>query len=203
MIKKQLKEHYVPMMLIIGVISSSLFLTVGYLISGAFPSAIDPEGKPVGFAIKLLDVLAHPFQTHYNRYTPIVMLLSFVVFELLFFLLMVMVKGKTETEEKKEPVVDSVLKKEKDIEVTKSLELEETFVEKEEPSGNREVEEQVASISEDLFMDLSGKYSIDQITEMMKISKYIGRIDATLLTKMFRPSMSADEIQSYIKMFYG
>lgn len=174
MIKKVVKEHYVFSMLLIGIIGSALFLMAGYSISGVLFSTANTEGNRV----------------NYNQYTPIVMLLSFIIFEMLFYLLMVDLKNK--------PKEDKAV----DISAIEIENKEDVLVKEMKNTISEDTEEDGTSISGDLFMDLNENYSIEQITEMMKISKYIGGIDASLLTKMFKPNMSAEEIQSYIEMFY-
>lgn len=178
-------------MLTIGIIGSTIFLLFGYWISGAFPSVTDAEGNTAGFGVRLLNVLAHPLQTKYNQYTPIVMLLFFVIFELLFFVLLVVLKNKSEENSENDATVEMAPSAIQDIEKTSKSMTE------------IEPEEDKTSISEDLFMELNGTYSMEQIAEMMKISKYIETVSAALLVKMFKPNMTAEEIRSYIEMFYG
>lgn len=50
---------------------------------------------------------------------------------------------------------------------------------------------------------LSLQYGMDQILEMKKITKYIDNLKLSVLKRMFKPTMPADDIREYIEMFYG
>ncbi|MBQ6133039.1 MAG: hypothetical protein IJI65_02690 [Lachnospiraceae bacterium] len=71
------KKQYIISFLLCGLI---LFLC--YLLSGVLGEVLN-DGVPVGNA--LISVLSTPFSDHFNDFTPILLLLGFVVFEFFWF----------------------------------------------------------------------------------------------------------------------
>lgn len=63
-------------------------------------------------------------------------------------------------------------------------------------------ERKTVEIDNKLFAELATEYEIDQICAMLKITEYMEGVSAGMLKKMFAPTMPADEIQQYIKIFY-
>ena len=61
---------------------------------------------------------------------------------------------------------------------------------------------EVLSFSSDVFWDLSGDYSPEQIREMVKLKKYMKNLDGDILRRTFKPTLSPDEIREYIELFY-
>lgn len=64
-------------------------------------------------------------------------------------------------------------------------------------------ERKAVEIDNKLFAELATEYEVDQICAMLKITEYMEGVSAGMLKKMFAPTMPADEIQQYIKIFYG
>lgn len=64
-------------------------------------------------------------------------------------------------------------------------------------------EKKSVEIDNKLFAELATEYEVDQICAMLKITEYMEGVSAGMLKKMFAPTMPADEIQQYIKIFYG
>lgn len=58
------------------------------------------------------------------------------------------------------------------------------------------------SFSDEVVTDLLNDYDLAQIKAMLPLKEHISAVNATLLRRMFKPTMSADEISDYIKIFY-
>lgn len=97
--------------------------------------------------------------------------------------------GMIETK-KEEPVQEN--------EKAEKLELEKNIVPEEEPEPDDDI-----VFDEKIFLPLYDDYSMDQLKAMMRISKYIDNVDADMLRQMFHKDMSAEEIETYISMFYS
>ena len=63
-------------------------------------------------------------------------------------------------------------------------------------------EERELFFSDEIVTDLLEDYDLSQIKSMLALKAYINIEDAGLLRRMFKPTMSAEEISNYIKMFY-
>lgn len=82
------------------------------------------------------------------------------------------------------------------------IEKEATIVENE-PVVEFPQKRKPIEIDNKLFAELATEYEIDQICAMLKITEYMENVTAGMLRNMFASTMSADEIQQYIKIFYG
>lgn len=195
-LKKSICKHYMIFLCFIGVFGSALFLMVGYWSAGAM------NGDPaIGFFKKFRNVLREPFSGHYNTYTPIVMVISFIVFEMiyfliLFFLIPVLNRRKIndaeeiqkDKEETSVPLKDEVISSE--------------ILEKSEDSKSLSIKE-AACFDETLFRELFDLgYSFEQITEMSKLKNYMESVSVDMLVKIFDVTMPAADICSYIELFY-
>ena len=75
---------------------------------------------------------------------------------------------------------------------------------------NNEVNEEPVTVTEErelffndeIVTDLLEDYDLSQIKSMLALKAHINIEDAGLLRRMFKPTMSAEEISNYIKMFY-
>ena len=63
-------------------------------------------------------------------------------------------------------------------------------------------EERELFFSDEIVTDLLEDYDLSQIKSMLALKAHINIEDAGLLRRMFKPTMSAEEISNYIKMFY-
>lgn len=192
-----------------GVAGSALFLLFGYWAA----AAMMPE-KPSGtFISRFAFVLRAPFSNYFNRYTPIAMVIAMVVFEFIFFLLLVGIK-RAGTRKK------SSIKNGEGINLPEDI----LFQDGEEEAVGREdmgslsadtdsemppeedgmpVEGQVF-LSQEMCLELIDNcYSMEQITAMAQIAEYMPDINAEILIKMFDASMSVEDIHEYISIFYG
>ena len=61
---------------------------------------------------------------------------------------------------------------------------------------------EIVSFSDDVVTDLLNDYDLSQIKAMLPLKEHISSVNVTLLRRMFKPTMSADEIGKYIKIFY-
>jgi hypothetical protein len=73
--------------LLVGIFGSFLFIVVGYWIAAAI--GISQQEAEIGFFSSLNRVLGNPFAKYRNNYTPIVMMLAFIIFETFYFLFLV------------------------------------------------------------------------------------------------------------------
>lgn len=75
----------------IGILGSFLFILCGYWVAAAIGIS---HSDGIGFFKGLKSVLAEPFEAYFNDYTPIIMVLAFIIFETLFFLYMMYSRRK-------------------------------------------------------------------------------------------------------------
>lgn len=61
---------------------------------------------------------------------------------------------------------------------------------------------EAVSFSDEVVTDLLNDYDLAQIKAMLPLKEHISAVNATLLRRMFKPTMSAGEISDYIKIFY-
>lgn len=201
---------------IAGLFGSILFILLGYWIAGGIGYTQSDE---VNFLTGLNIVLGAPFAPYFNNYTPILMLLFFIIFESLFFLLLVSLRrnermaeqeaadiseeDKTEPQKGEEVFSDIFT----DNDTTDSRQAESS-----EPDMDFDVilpETQIADtieqpkviFNDDIAMELLDEYTLDQVTAMLDISKYM-KVNEAMLRRMFKPSMDAEEIKEYIQTFY-
>lgn len=223
------KKTYVIILAIIGIVGSFFFIALGYWIAAAI-GFVQTEG--ISFVQAFNKVLDNPFTGYFNNYTPIVMILGFIIFEFIFFIYLVnsrkIVQPDMEIDDEdmytvslnssfngmfEENAVSDVKKEPTepyydegfgivipDVDETEVVNPDETAINgKSEPEiGDREV-----SFSEDIAIELLETYDMEQITAMLSLSKYMEKIDTSLLRRMFDPGMSAKEIAEYIDIFYG
>lgn len=75
------KDSGILIYLIIGLIGSMFFIYFGYLLAGAVGVG---EIEGIGFSNGIFAVLSNPFKGYFNDYTPIFMILGFILFECVF-----------------------------------------------------------------------------------------------------------------------
>lgn len=218
----------------IGLLGSFLSSAIGYWLAAAI-GFMKQESLPFDRAIN--KVFLDPFAPYVNEYTPVIILMAFILFQTLFFLYLLLVrKGmskKRQFEEREEVdleksdnadyIFGSVISDDKKIAEIGNDEPEEQaamgfvlpeevlFERPEEPATEVMEFETVESENqeEELFSSevvlelLSLQYDMDQILEMKKITKYIDNLKLSVLKRMFKPNMPADDIREYIEMFYG
>ena len=212
--------------LLIGVFGSAIGIFIGYLLAGVFGLT-----DTMSFSDAFFTVLANPFAGYKNNFTPILMLLGFIVFESAYALfLFTRTSEEPIDEEEYEPDiierVDIDVKKEEpsDLELFGDLALDKGKTVKKEENGAvdrdfvsasetknaaaddkafEEVDEKLSFGSEILDEMLGEHYTLEQMVAMISIKKYMKDVNADILKRMFSPEMSAEEISSYIDIFYG
>ena len=85
----------------------------------------------------------------------------------------------------------------RDTQIEKEVEVAEIEPIIEFPQERKSIE-----IDNKIFAELATEYEIDQICAMLKITEYMENVTSGMLRNMFAPTMPADEIQQYIKIFY-
>lgn len=213
--------------IIIGVCGSLIGVYIGYLLAGIFGLT-----ETMSLSDAVFTVLANPFAGYKNNFTPILMLLGFIVFES-GFALFLFTRNKEDAiieDEYKPDIIDLVdvdemIKNEpSDMELFGSLgttkaqtdkkekdfKVDRDFVSSEDPksisNGNEhseDVEEKLSFGSEIMDEMLGDHYTLEQMVAMISIKKYMKDVTADVLKRMFPPEMSAEEISSYIEIFYG
>lgn len=219
----------------VGVLGSIFFILLGYWIAGGIGYT---QSEKVGFLTGLNTVLGAPFAPYFNNYTPILMLLFFVIFESVFFFMLMSLRrneriaeaeetenaGMSEENEKALAIDEAVfsdiftgsdqsekqqIRNEEDADfgiiipdIQKTDDMHQTgqIIEKDKDI-EQSVEQPKAVFNDDIAMELLGEYTLDQVTAMLDISKYMN-VNVAMLRKMFQPSMDADEIREYIRTFY-
>lgn len=212
--------------LLIGVFGSAIGIFIGYLLAGVFGLT-----DTMSFSDAFFTVLANPFAGYKNNFTPILMLLGFIVFESAYALfLFTRTSEEPIDEEEYEPdiieLVDIDVKKEEpsDLELFGNLALDKGKTVKKEENGAvdrdfvsasetkkaaaddkafEEVDEKLSFGSEIMDEMLGEHYTLEQMVAMISIKKYMKDVNADILKRMFSPEMSAEEISSYIDIFYG
>lgn len=218
--KSFFKKHYIGMLCLIGMIGSIISLMIGYWVAGALAG-----NSKISFAERFCQIMKKPFSNYFGTYTPIIMVISFVVFEVLFFLILAAFReehievGKESVTDKKD-VKSEILESEKVPEVSEDVFCEDAqentaefsdFLERigwdteiSENNTEENNEEMKKHFSNEISFRLIEKgYSNEQIGEMAGVLSYISDISFELLVKMFDVSMSAHDISEYIKLFYG
>lgn len=160
------------------------------------------------------------------------MLLGFIIFES-GYAMFLFTRGKEEVvdEEEYEPDIislvdiDDMVKKEpSDLELFGNLDKEKSKTDKKEEQytmdrdfvasedskksskdsdNNDEMDEKLSFGSEIMDEMLGDHYTLEQMVAMISIKKYMKDVTADVLKRMFPPEMSAEEISSYIEIFYG
>ncbi len=93
--------------LLVGLLGSVFFAFAGYLIGGALGVGLE---KGIGFINGLFVVLANPFDKYFNKFTPITILLGFILFETIYILFLFFRKKEEplNEEEYKPDIIDLV-----------------------------------------------------------------------------------------------
>lgn len=223
------KGHKAEIVLLLcGVLFSLLFILLGYWIAAIIGFMMN---NSVDFLTGFCRVMEKPFGKYFNDLTPVGIVLGFIVAEILFFFFLKRNKRKEEffDEDELEPDIidvadkagidymdekkashlsdDELFSKESVLKMPADNKPIDYVVPGESVSAandNGEAEETQENLSFDdvIVTDLLDDYDLSQIAAMLQIKKYIDIDNAMLLRKMFKPSMSAEDISSYIKMFY-
>lgn len=208
--------------LAIGIIGSVFFIFFGYLLSGIIGAVLDEN---IDFLTAFCLVVGNPFDNYFNNITPVTMILGFIIYEGIYFLILMHRKGNGEVAEDlfAPDIIDiadkSGLDNVNENEIFNGVVSEEISdtVDQQSSLGyvspgeiDNEVNEETVTVTEErelffsdeIVTDLLEDYDLSQIKSMLALKAHINIEDAGLLRRMFKPTMSAEEISNYIKMFY-
>ena len=208
--------------LAIGIIGSVFFIFFGYLLSGIIGAVLDEN---IDFLTAFCLVVGNPFDNYFNNITPVTMILGFIIYEGIYFLILMHRKGSGEVAEDlfAPDIIDiadkSGLDNVNENEIFNGVVSEEISdtVDQQSSLGyvspgeiDNEVNEEPVTVTEErelffsdeIVTDLLEDYDLSQIKSMLALKAHINIEDAGLLRRMFKPTMSAEEISNYIKMFY-
>lgn len=208
--------------LAIGIIGSVFFIFFGYLLSGIIGAVLDEN---IDFLTAFCLVVGNPFDNYFNNITPVTMILGFIIYEGIYFLILMHRKGNGEVAEDlfAQDIIDiadkSGLDNVNENEIFNGVVSEEISdtVDQQSSLGyvspgeiDNEVNEEPVTVTEErelffsdeIVTDLLEDYDLSQIKSMLALKAHINIEDAGLLRRMFKPTMSAEEISNYIKMFY-
>lgn len=208
--------------LAIGIIGSVFFIFFGYLLSGIIGAVLDEN---IDFLTAFCLVVGNPFDNYFNNITPVTMILGFIIYEGIYFLILMHRKGNGEVAEDlfAPDIIDiadkSGLDNVNENEIFNGVVSEEISdtVDQQSSLGyvspgeiDNEVNEEPVTVkeerelffSDEIVTDLLEDYDLSQIKSMLALKAHINIEDAGLLRRMFKPTMSAEEISNYIKMFY-
>lgn len=208
--------------LAIGIIGSVFFIFFGYLLSGIIWAVLDEN---IDFLTAFCLVVGNPFDNYFNNITPVTMILGFIIYEGIYFLILMHRKGNGEVAEDlfAPDIIDiadkSGLDNVNENEIFNGVVSEEISdtVDQQSSLGyvspgeiDNEVNEEAVTVTEErelffsdeIVTDLLEDYDLSQIKSMLALKAHINIEDAGLLRRMFKPTMSAEEISNYIKMFY-
>lgn len=208
--------------LAIGIIGSVFFIFFGYLLSGIIGAVLDEN---IDFLTAFCLVVGNPFDNYFNDITPVTMILGFIIYEGIYFLILMHRKGNGEVAEDlfAPDIIDiadkSGLDNVNENEIFNGVVSEEISdtVDQQSSLGyvspgeiDNEVNEEPVTVTEErelffsdeIVTDLLEDYDLSQIKSMLALKAHINIEDAGLLRRMFKPTMSAEEISNYIKMFY-
>lgn len=208
--------------LAIGIIGSVFFIFFGYLLSGIIGAVLDEN---IDFLTAFCLVVGNPFDNYFNNITPVTMILGFIIYEGIYFLILMHRKGNGEVAEDLfgPDIIDiadkSGLDNVNENEIFNGVVSEEISdtVDQQSSLGyvspgeiDNEVNEEAVTVTEErelffsdeIVTDLLEDYDLSQIKSMLALKAHINIEDAGLLRRMFKPTMSAEEISNYIKMFY-
>ena len=208
--------------LAIGIIGSVFFIFFGYLLSGIIGAVLDEN---IDFLTAFCLVVGNPFDNYFNNITPVTMILGFIIYEGIYFLILMHRKGNGEVAEDlfAPDIIDiadkSGLDNVNENEIFNGVVSEEISdtVDQQSSLGyvspgeiDNEVNEEPVTVTEErelffsdeIVTDLLEDYDLSQIKSMLALKAHINIEDAGLLRRMFKPTMSAEKISNYIKMFY-
>lgn len=208
--------------LAIGIIGSVFFIFFGYLLSGIIGAVLDEN---IDFLTAFCLVVGNPFDNYFNNITPVTMILGFIIYEGIYFLILMHRKGNGEVAEdlfapdiidiadksgldnvNENEIFNGVVSEEISDTVDQQFSLGYVSPDEIDNEVNEEAvtvtEERELFFSDEIVTDLLEDYDLSQIKSMLALKAHINIEDAGLLRRMFKPTMSAEEISNYIKMFY-
>lgn len=231
---EQNDRHGSIVLVIAGVCGSIFFIYCGYLIAAMIDYVQEYSTDALTGAYV---ILSKPFDKYFNQFTPITMILGFIIFECIFFLMVIRKRRLQEDNgnvlvnpevidvaeksfdknifDNSDRVFDEMLQESDNTEpeldrsgyVSPDFEAKidlQRLVPKSEESDMEpdKIDPEQISFNDEVVTELLNEYDLSQIRAMVALKKYISDCDVSLLRRMFRPTMSAEEISDYIRIFY-
>lgn len=231
---EQNDRHGSIVLVIAGVCGSIFFIYCGYLIAAMIDYVQEYSTDALTGAYV---ILSKPFDKYFNQFTPITMILGFIIFECIFFLMVIRKRRLQEDNgnvlvnpevidvaeksfdknifDNSDRVFDEMLQESDNTEpeldrsgyVSPDFEAKidlQRLVPKSEESDMEpdKIDPEQISFNDEVVTELLNEYDLSQIRAMVALKKYISDCDVSLLRRMFRPTMSAEEISDYIRTFY-
>lgn len=207
--------------LVKGILGSVIFIYVGYLVSGIIGKCNDS----LNLSEACISVLKSPFDSYFNDYSPITMILAFIFFEIFFFFKLTR-RGKLRELSAPEQFAPDIIEAANnsgidvvnsrinemfaDYKSNENVDSDNAYADMSTSGESNDVD--LSNIEEEMqnqFFDqdittelLNDDYSIAQIKAMQAILKYVDIKSAKALEKLFKVTMSATDISEYIKIIY-
>ena len=207
MLKIISEKKYEIKILVIGILGSYIAI-----ISGAYFDAVLSciRMEKISVLEGLKKVFSNSIEKYYTENSIVWMILFCLCFISGFYFFLLSAKKKTQEKMIHEDVSNGENIQVKEVDIFK--EAFEGNVEPESYTENKSSiyeesaifipDEKEATFSNDIVMELLGEYDMEQIMAMLNLSSYMENVTADILRKMFNPSMSSEDIKSYIEMFY-
>lgn len=231
---EQNDRHGSIVLVIAGVCGSIFFIYCGYLIAAMIGYVQEYSTDALTGAYV---ILSKPFDKYFNQFTPITMILGFIIFECIFFLMVIRKRRPQEengnvlvnpevidvaeesfsryTLENPDRIFDEMLRESDNSgsDMNETGYVSPDFVSKEDlqdpvskleesDAESDKVDPEKISFSDEVVTELLNEYDLSQIRAMLALKEHISDCDVSLLRRMFKPTMSAEEISDYINSFY-
>lgn len=231
---EQNDRHGSIVLVIAGVCGSIFFIYCGYLIAAMIDYVQEYSTDALTGAYV---ILSKPFDKYFNQFTPITMILGFIIFECIFFLMVIRKRRLQEDNgnvlvnpevidvaeksfdknifDNSDRVFDEMLQESDNTEpepdrsgyvspdFEAKIDLQRLVPESEESDMEPDkIDPEQISFNDEVVTELLNEYDLSQIRAMVALKKYISDCDVSLLRRVFRPTMSAEEISDYIRIFY-
>ena len=231
---EQNDRHGSLVLVITGVCGSIFFIYCGYLIAAMIGYVQEYSTDALTGAYV---ILSKPFDKYFNQFTPITMILGFIIFECIFFLMVIRKRIPQEengnvlvnpevidvaeesfsqnTLENPNRIFDEMLRESDNSgsDMNETGYVSPDFVSKEDlqdpvskleesDAESDKVDPEKISFSDEVVTELLNEYDLSQIRAMLALKEHISDCDVSLLRRMFKPTMSAEEISDYINIFY-
>lgn len=231
---EQNDRHGSIVLVIAGVCGSIFFIYCGYLIAAMIDYVREYSTDALTGAYV---ILSKPFDKYFNQFTPITMILGFIIFECIFFLMVIRKRRLQEDNgnvlvnpevidvaeksfdknifDNSDRVFDEMLQESDNTEpepdrsgyvspdFEAKIDLQRLVPESEESDMEPDkIDPEQISFNDEVVTELLNEYDLSQIRAMVALKKYISDCDVSLLRRVFRPTMSAEEISDYIRIFY-
>lgn len=195
---------------ILWVFMSIFMMYIGYCITSGMSETLADVPFTDSFAIAFLN----PSMEYFNSYTPVGIIVCFIFTEFVFILILLAKMSsmhgradENDDEVSMDEYIDDYVPEVEDTPLfAEETEGEAGVYDTTDKKENIEAEEEDKEtfLEQEAFLSLFNKgYSMPQIQAMMEVRAYNPNVDASLLVKMFKNTMSPDEMRRQIEVFYG